>query len=254
MLRNVLFPGFIIGLLLFATPAWTLDYSGSASIDWSTLTLSGIPINISDDFAPNLQGHAVNLVSSLPPPADPSIFTSFGTGYHTNWSTTEALSITLPEIQLGTGSSIADATHLTASVNMVGPGVIDALINRNAWFHAAGTGNLTVTIGYSLTQVGVPSLHSGFASTATAGLTLNSLGGAETSALATLASSSGPSQTGVLSLTHTFQVGEIGNFTAFASEHASQSVPVPDMLWPTILGMVGIACIVAWRRPRERLS
>lgn len=29
------------------------------------------------------------------------------------------------------------------------------------------------------------------------------------------------------------------------------AVPIPDMVWPTVAGMIGLACLVAWRRKRK---
>jgi hypothetical protein len=61
------------------------------------------------------------------------------------------------------------------------------------------------------------------------------------------------SKTGILSLTHWFKAGQYLDFQLRATSSTYYaSVPIPDMLWPTLVGMVGIS-LYAERVRRRRL-
>ena len=46
-------------------------------------------------------------------------------------------------------------------------------------------------------------------------------------------------------------VGSLGGFLSDPSHVETRSVPLPDMLWPTVIGMIGLAGFVAWRTRAE---
>lgn len=98
--------------------------------------------------------------------------------------------------------------------------------------------------------MGVPDLIIGFSSLASVSLSLFNPTILTTSAQLDAASGIG-SRVGTLSLTRFFGTGESGNFLLETKMHA---VPAPDMLWPTLIGMIAIAVFFRRRQRSEAMT
>ena len=237
MRKHALFLSLLLGVFPLALPVHAVNYTGEAWMDWTSLRLTGIPITMRET------SQLTNVV--IPPNNTPE--ESFQ-----DWRDhTTALNI--PPV---TALSHADANRVYASVSLAGPGVGSAQLYRSAVFTALETGKLTVSIDYSLQQSGVTSLPSDIESKSRAFLLLSNPSNVE--ALRELSSAAGDrTQSGTLSLTESFQKGEGGVFATTLGVNVAErtgTVPLPDMLWPTLAGLIGIALWVERRRRHERFG
>lgn len=122
---------------------------------------------------------------------------------------------------------------------------------RAGWITANESGALTISVGYGLTTVVATDV-----SRAGQGvlLQLSELaGGFNDVDTATLDARFGAaSRTGTLVSTIMMSAGEIARFSLSAGTGGDiTSVPEPDMLWPMLIGMVGIAILAERRRHRS---
>jgi hypothetical protein len=230
--------GFLSGvMLLLASPAFATSYSSAVLLDWSSLTFSGV----GSDLSPGLQGnsHFLNECCSGAL-ADP-------------WSDFSR-TVILPGVAATT--TYVDNRSLFASLNVFSPDLYHATIAmaRIGQINVLETGFLTMSIPYTIMQAGASSLGSGFFSTAQAGLGFCSLGGPACPLTAEILSTSGDgAKTGTLSITRFFQAGDQVPFSAIADIRYN-AVPVPDMLWPTLAGLVAIAVYAERIRRRSTTS
>jgi hypothetical protein len=231
--------GLALGLFLLVPPVYAVNfnYTGEASLNWNTLRFSGIPITLTEKN----QGHG-----AFAPPnhSQNTIFQdwiSHGTSFSFPQGETTAIA-----------NTNADSNRLYAFVNLSGVGeparfgggqANSASVERSSYFTAMDTGQLTVSIDYTLRQVG--SLPTGFEATERGLLVLAagnfSRSGIDQSLLMTTLGAH--AQSGTLSITESYQRGETGQFFAEPSVVAG-FVPLPDMLWPTVIGMIGLAFYV----------
>jgi hypothetical protein len=242
MRRNFLFPSFLFGLLLIAPqPAFAISYSGSTLLDLSNFSFSGISI-IDLSFSGQIQSNDV---------AGPAGHQGDGAAFFNSWvNHTEVNSIP----GLVTGVTVANESQLSTSVAMdvcCSGTTADPYSSRSGSFIANQAGNLTLAIPFTLTHSGVPNPVTGLSSIARASLSLGSL---STFAQLDAAFGSG-SDHGILSLTRSFGAGETGGFTLETSINAAyRTVPVPDMLWPTLAGMVAMGILSRRREMSEAMT
>ncbi len=258
MRTSPLLSSLTLGLLLLVPPVHAVNYTGEAVLNWNTLQFSGIPVTMTTD---KLQETTV-VASPLTP--------NQGVGKNkndsfSNWSD-HTSTVTIPSI---TAVSIADASQLHTSVNVTGPGSGEADATRWGGFSAMDTGNLTISIDYTLQQIGALSLKPfqlASPGPPTVSLSVGNKMFGETITPGEREVAQLPNvharlvdgdQTGTLSVTSSFQRGESGYFIADASltpNSGVSGVPVPDMLWPTLAGMIGIACWAERRRRQAGLT
>lgn len=238
MRKSPLLSSLIVALFLLVPPVYAVNYTGEAWLDWTTLEISGIPITMT---APR-QGHIVTIA----PVTGPIIRQDH---QFQDWRDHNA---TLSIPQVATAFSSADAERLYTSFGKSGSPAGQAEVFRDSRFTAMDTGNLTISIDYALQHNGVEVLQDSIGS---ANVFLQ-LGRDQSPLLADrgeLVSTSGDRiETGTLSLTRLYQSGDSGGFFTAAHITASgggSSVPVPDMLWPTMVGMIGLAF---WAERRRR--
>lgn len=235
----------VFGPLLLAPPAYAVSYTGEAWLNWNTFQISGIPIQTSFIY----QQHIVGGFSGP----------SSGDGRYADFPAWRNHTVTFSIPQVTTAVTSADSSRLYSAVTLFGSSVEQqgqAILNRSAFFTALDTGNLHVSIDYSLRQFGV---RDGLGSNVDVTLILarDVAGGDDIRSTASLPSVEGDGiRTGTLSLTQSIQRGEAWSFlagTSVAAANLSSSVPVPDMLWPTLVGMIGLAFYVE-RTRRKRVS
>jgi hypothetical protein len=230
MRRNLLSSCCLLGLLFLAPPAFAISYSGSTLLDFSNFSISGIGItHLSSMSASQVQSNDV---------AGPAGHQGDGAAFIIPWENhTETNSI--PGVV--TAVTVADQTQVSTSVTMTlccAGTAADPYSSRFGSFIANEAGNLTLTIPFTFMHSGVPNPITGFSSIAHANLSLSEL---STSAQLDAALGIGSHQ-GLLSLTRFFGAGENGRFGLETSINAAyRSVPEPDLLWPTLSGLVGIA-------------
>ena len=235
--------------LSLTTPALA-DYSGSAVLDWSSLTFTGVPVLLNGQDAPIMQAQGWNLVNMLPPIEPNPAFQGTGNSTFGDWA---PLTITASLPGVGSVESTATATQLIAAGTLDNGGLVDSGISRTSGFQISQSGELVVHINYHLSQQGTPLLVPGWENQA--GVQLFFHGQV---ASASLSSASSPStQDGTLTLTSLVQAGDSGTFAVNAFlQSAPQtsgggSVPLPGMLWPTtFLGLAGLGWLWVreWRR------
>jgi len=221
MLRNCLFTGFIIGLLLLAQPsvgqAMPIDFilstmNRTAQTAQFTIQFTGIPNFFAvDQFG--RQQDSFQLVRYDAPRQD----------------------------DLG-GGIIGETTFGRAVIRGEEIHWGDGLLIRNGLLDGPGIPGAR-TGGWGIVRETVPFVQVGQTVSLTASLHgLN------------VPTGPGPFGYGDMSLTF----GDSSPFgfceRCTSGLRCDLSVPVPGMLWPTLLLMVGLACIMAWGRPRERLS
>ncbi|HWF61728.1 MAG TPA: hypothetical protein VN666_15655 [Nitrospira sp.] len=251
MRQSALFSILTLILFLLVPPVHAVNYTGEAVLNWNTLQFSGIPITISTTRGG--QGVGGDIF--------PNSFPSTGFPQPRNGT----LTLSVPHVGTSISSmgsnlfGIRSSSPLYASVNTLG-GEGDAGADRNNFFTAMGTGQLTVGIDYTLQQIGQSSLPSDFVSRDIGILSLfrENYPGPPLEDRVELTSSSGDNlKSGTLSVTESYQRGDTGGFIATASVITGEqgsSVPVPDMLWPTLAGMIGIAFWAERRRCQARLT
>jgi hypothetical protein len=251
MRRNILFISVLFGWLFVAPAAFATSYSGSTLLDWSTLTFSGIGFSFSSQFQSQFTHVDVDEVALLTPGGKLSTFNDPSWVSHT---LIDSIS------QIGTAVSIADTSVLYASASQTGIGAAVASTERFASFIPTATGNLTISINYTLMQSGVldntPFLGnqrifattSAFLNLTASGFPFNPITADITTSGAGLRNEL---KTGTLSFTRWFNAGESGELRLGVSSISAQVVPVPDMLWPTLLGMLGVGLYAERARCRS---
>jgi len=228
MRRNILFASLVIGLLLLAPPAFAINYSASAWLDFSNLTFSGIGVSLNPDEQ--------RLATSK------SVLPSLG------WPD-QTLTTDIPGSQ--TEVVIADSTQGKTSISMTGGDVAFADFIRWGTVVANEAGNLTVSIPYTLMQSGIPTGDPSFSSIAEVGLNLPTSDNSASSHLIITNMSGEGSWSGVLSVTRYFSAGETHSLIVNARNDA-RVVPLPNMLWPTLAGMVGLGLLHERQRRRDQ--
>jgi hypothetical protein len=238
-MRKVLLPfSLVLGLLLLAPPAYAVSYTGEAWLNWNTLQISGIPIKTSFIF----QQHLLTAFS------DPGAGLFRNADFPAWRNHTVALSIP----QVTTAVTNADSSRLYSAVTLFGSSVGQlgqADLLRSAFFTALDTGKLHISIDYSLRQFGV---RDGLGANVDVALILARDVGEDVRSTASLPSAEGDGvRTGTLSLTQSIQRGEAWSFLAstdVAVGNLSSSVPLPDTLWPMLVGLIGLIFYVEWAR------
>jgi len=227
--------------LTLTMPAFA-DYSGSAMLDWGTLTFSGVPIQV-DTFGINVQetayllqgpGGVIHLQSQSP-------FDEFRTD-----------SQAFTYAPLGSVSASADNQTISASVSLADVGDAAAFTDRHMTFQVLGSGTLTMSAQYTIQHAGIPPLDvTDFSTSVHTGIALGGGTGNTVIAEATLTPLSQQLQhAGLFTLSRDYQAGDSGVFSAFAdvTTHRGGSVPLPGMAWLTGSGLVLLA---VWRARRR---
>lgn len=231
----------LISLCLTA-PAWALSYTGSAVLDWSALTFSGISSTVFTS-QPFLGGAAQMTYAIVQPPFVPD-----DPHYMTEW-TTVTYSSFAPDV--GTGLAVASPTVLSASASLLGVGDFGVASGRFGELLAHESGALSISIPYVITQAVAPNLW-GAPNPVTGSFASTNvwLGFGDKTSEVTLDARAGTgSRSGTLISTLIMSAGELTSFGLTASTGGSvRSVPMPDTFWPTAIGIVGLAGFAAWKR------
>jgi hypothetical protein len=241
MLRNALFTCSIIIALLNAPRAFALSYSGSAAFDTNSLQFDFLAdtsvqlSNLNQTHFVSVTGGGLSETHSLS---------------ESGWSN-QSLIATAPTVADNEARSVTNFTPpgfiWFASGGLVVPGAADASITHGGIITAPSEGVLMLSIGYRLITAGIPTPISGFNTNVFAGMSL----GAALASDQLNALSGDTTKTGIFSLQRFLGAGESVPFNFTAS--VASSVPEPDTLWPTLVGLAGIA-IVARRRRNASLD
>ena len=135
MRRNFVFIGVLLGFLILGPPAFATSFSGFSTLDWGSLTMSGIGFTQSD----LRQGMQVEVRHSA---GGASSSSSFSNGW-----VTSAVDAALPSI--GSASANASSAVLSSSLSLLtsqSSGVGHA--DRDVAITALNTGVFTVSIPY----------------------------------------------------------------------------------------------------------
>jgi hypothetical protein len=233
MHRHLLLTGILLSSLNLSPPALAISYSTSAFLDLTTLSFSGVSIS------PLGSGGRFQTLSTF-------LEGNTAGAARSSWIS-ETVNQHKP--QVGEASAIGDSTFMGTSASLIGSsGNLSSFVSRDATFSINGTGNLTVSIQYALAQSGLlEPAHVG-GSFVTMDFVFLSNGIADR--LQTQGSLPGDSsKNGILSLTQWFNAGQEATLNLRTTSFVAQ-VPEPDMLWPTLIGMLGI--LVALQRQKVR--
>jgi hypothetical protein len=236
MRKLFLLTGLIFGVLLLSPPAFAVSYSGSAQLDLSTLTFSGIDVRVSPFF----QYQQAFVSENVGANCCGGMTVNNTVDDRTGWSD-RSVSAQLP---LGLAVTTADQSLLSAAVTNIDidAGQLNAQVWRRGILVANEAGDLTVSVRYALTNNGVPSSVSPHWSFS-AGTSLN-LGGLDDTR--DRLNSGVGLETGTLSLTRWYNQGE-STVIDLAAQTTGGSVPLPGMLWPTAALLIG-AFVLARRK------
>ena len=240
MLRNCLCTGCIFGLLLFVIPASAYDYTGTTTIDLTTLRFSGIGTT----FTPQIKLTEAFVIGRSPDGGD-AVQMQMLSEQEGHWADHTFMS---SPGQQGTAVALVDSTQFMVSSTLTSAQSVGSDVWRSGELRATEAGTLTVSVQYAMSHSGIPTNLTSF--NAHGGPML--IVGDRTALVHGGDIHSNGTETGTLSVSRAFTQGEAITLIVGAREVAS--VPVPGMLWPTLVIMVGIVCIVARRRPRERFS
>src|SRR4029077_4710578 len=129
---------------------------------WASLTYSGVSFTADPHF---YQQQATVLDGVFDPTTGgfPSNVVAIDNGYAQIGPREATVLATLSNV--GTAVSLSDVAGLTAGISHHGIGTMSSSVEWNSILHPPTTGTLTVNVGYTLTQVGVPSLTGGFHAT-----------------------------------------------------------------------------------------
>ncbi len=256
-------------LSLTITTSALADYSGSAVLDWSSLTFSA-PV----DLIPRYQQQGAYLFDQAltQPLGDGEYGLSTGAAKGTSeivpypdmgWSNQTA-AVMMPNVGAvdSTFSPTALGASLSASATLSGVGFAQSAADVNGFLVAHQTGNLTVSIGYHVANEFAPQgtgLAPDFFSHSHLQLIVTDSTGHFVADVRDVNAPAGSSmQSGVLSVTQYLTAGAHNFFTVSTEMNVNhpqlssqvQSVPVPDMLWPTtFLGLAGLGWLW-WREWR----
>jgi hypothetical protein len=237
MRRNVLLTALLLGLLIFVPPAFALSISGTAFLDWSALTMTGIDFTLSD----SKQLLFADIGSTLTGASNTA--TSF-----TNDWVTSAISVALPPV----GSATANESNIAinSSLSLVSNYTFGAVkADRNVTITASSTGLFTVSIPYQIQVQGPISGEWSSITSASIQFTNHDL----TGGIAYGASfehfngslgASGEAKAGIASLTIPFTRGQTGllNFDT----RMLASVPVPETFWSFATGLILLGLVHRW--------
>jgi hypothetical protein len=244
MLNLLIF--FLAGSLAIVPPAFAVSYSGSALLDFRSLTFGGINVSpIHSGFLTQFQGTVVDPIGN---PGDPQ-------GSRSLFENNSWTSHTLIDhfSQVGTAVSSADANFLFASSNIIGLGFVGASTIRSSTFSVNGPGYLTASIQYAFSQGGViettaePHLFGG--QSAFLEFLGNNHSGVFSNLLTTASVLGDGSKAGTLSLSQWFNEGDSATLRLTVNSLSMRTIPVPDMFWPTLAAFFSIA--VACRRRQK---
>jgi hypothetical protein len=248
--------------LMVTTPALA-DYSGSVSLDWSSLTFSA-PV----DLIPRYQQQGAYLFDAAQ--TVPLGTSSFGFPAGTIKGTSEIVpfpdmgwsaqtaAVTMPDV--GTVSAVFSPTQLVSSASLSGVGYASSAADVNGFLVAHQTGTLTVSIGYTIAHEFAPSgtgVVPDFSAQSHLQLIVTDSTGLFQAALKDQSAPAGTStESGVLSVTQHVIAGAQNYFTVSTALDVNhpvassvvQSVPVPGTLW--FLGS-GLVLLVVWRARRR---
>jgi len=127
-------------------------------------------------------------------------------------------------------------------------------VEWSSLLRATETGPLTVSIGYTLAQTGLPSPSGLFDTNLHVLLALNAFTGKTFDHIQLVTQDGEVTRTGTLSVTQQLIAGALTSLGIRTELQVNrpigdvQSVPLPSMLWPTALMFVGLAGLVAWRQ------
>ena len=223
--------------VLFAVPAWAVvpsfDYSASSTIDLTTLRFSGI-------LTTYTQFHQFSQVLVKNPDSFAGAAPQQEFAQNSGPTTVEQNVSTSLE-GVGTASAFQDASRMTASIHFAGPFFVTSNVYQFGNLVAQETGALTVTVQYTMTHSGLPTDLTTFTTTGGPVLSVgNDLDSKQNVFVNGI-------QSGILSVTRFFTQGEQVVFSLSTDQNA-HAVPVPPMVWPTVIGMIGLEVVVAWRR------
>jgi hypothetical protein len=233
MRKNLLFVSFLLSLLLLAPPAFAISYSGSALL--GGFSFSGISVDLVS-FGQHQAAIAGGLFT-MHEPCD-------GACRFDEWRNQTVTAVVPP---VATAISLTDqANTLYSSSSLTGTEFFGSgasafsITERSASFIANEAGNFTISVPFSLAHNGIPPPGSGFSASVSASLSLFGV-----STHAQIDDVSGiTSRAGTFTLTRFFGAGESGSFQLATRSIAGLSVPEPDLLWATLLGLVAIALLV----------
>ena len=254
----------ILSLLLTA-PSWAQNYVDSAVLDLSTLKFDGIGVTLT----PQWQSHEA-VVQELGI-NDTTIRTVNSTIQEGHVSVDRTVIADAPGF--GSATAISDPTQLSAMIDLQGRRNAQSAVERDSVIHAQQTGFLTVSLQYTVAHSIVPSVVVSAPDTSVYGngvhvhsyISLSDQGDLTSvhgelhggTADASGMGSATAIQTGTLSLTRWFTQGQTMDFTMRTEALRSlippsgQSVPIPDMLWPALAGLIGVSFVAEWRRRRS---
>jgi hypothetical protein len=256
MRQHLVSIGLLLGLAL-PPPIFAMSYSGSALLDLSTLSFAGIKVTVIPQTPPGSVGPQIQSAmasSTLDPlfPGHADACNGFCEGQWEDRTLTAIVPQRAASISTASSAVLSSSTSLIADIpNSLG----HAAGSRQGTLTANEAGFLTMKVGYKLMQSGVPSPITNFSSRGLASLFLSDLG-PDASVVRNddgfEAASGNVVRTGILSVTRFFGVGEsrIFGVHTFADFNTSQAVPLPDTLWPTLIGMVGFFLLAERKRWR----
>jgi hypothetical protein len=240
-------------ILLFTQPAFATSYSASVAFDLASLTFSGIPISFSTVIPPGTFPPFENDTTA----EQRNTFIRGGSSVssHSILSPTWENGATVDQVAgVGTVTALATPVKLSSSLDLRDSGFGSSLMSRAALLTATQAGALTVSINYSISHSGVLRGDPDFFSVGRAGLSVGNFFDVNQQRdfrdlfLGGVPPVDAPlEQHGTASVTYLFSAGQsapLGMFTVIQA-----TVPEPDMLLPTILGLI---CIAAYAEGRGR--
>lgn len=229
MFRHILLT-VISSFLFFAPPAFATSFSGSALLDWSALTMTGINFTLSDfrQIVNTNVGSSTEFVSSV---SDPNAWLP------------SAVSASL--VSVGSSSASVSDTSVSGSLSLFSNHAFaSGGAARWATITALTPGLLTVSIPYQIQNYGPISGEWFSLTSASVQFTnLDFTGGIADGASFDHANislnASGAAMTGIASITIPFTLGQIGllNFDT----RVLASIPEPESCLLLGLGLVGLA-------------
>ena len=232
MLKPILLSTYINSLLFFAPPAFAMSFSGSAALDWSALTMTGVDFTLSDirQVETANVGSQTGFISSVTGP---------------NAWLPSAVSASLPSV--GSSTANIDDSLVTGSLSVFSDHAFASSgAARWATITALTPGELAVSIPYHIQNFGP--ISGEWFSLTSAGIQFTNLdltggisdGASFEHANATL-NASGATMTGIASLIIPFTPGQSGilNFDT----RVSVSVPEPE---PFLLLAAGLVLFGLW--------
>jgi hypothetical protein len=158
---------------------------------------------------------------------------------------------------VGTVTALGSATEISSSISLISSGVGSSLIARHALLTATQGGWLTININYAITHSGLLADDADYSSVGRAGLSVgSSFNTKQQTDFRDLHLFSMPlqdasrDQRGTASVTYLFDAGESAPLSLFTTINGT--VPLPHMLGPTLVCMVGIGILAGRARRRER--